>query len=449
MALTPSAQADTTARSQPDSGIRLDTYVAMVRGHVVGILALSLIGALAGVALAARRPQLYEARSTVAVNPMVRVASSTSPQPTSPVLAVFNNQSLVMQLLTELGSDRSVDGFTAESFLKEHLIVEEIVPGSMLQVRVRLQDAAAAVRLCNRLVALAIELNTRLTADKMLAGQEFLKKQLESSRVDLQDIERRLLGFKTRSQVELRRAEVDALLDARRELVALDVRIAAEKGRLAAATSELAKRNRTVPSSRREPNPFPTIPPPATSSYQPRRDGDPAAPAVPPGETPPSPARPVSSAPAITEWPSERAPETFLSDQRSNVVDPVYEILDYEVASGRVRLAEFESRRSELASTLGLARPPVGKFAELYQLESEQTRLQAEYDLASKAYEGALTRFKQGDSGDAPEGCIQSCRSRRLGHEVVASIVRRRVGSRRLPRTGGRTGCGPPHRRPA
>jgi uncharacterized protein involved in exopolysaccharide biosynthesis len=293
---------------------------------------------------------------------------------------------------------------TAEAFLKDHLIVEELVPGSMLQVRVRDRDPSFAVRICNRLVALAIELNARLSADKTLAGQEFLKKQLDSSRGDLADVERRLLDFKTGSQIELRREEVNALLDARRELVELDVRIAAEKGRLAAATSELAHRSRTMPSSRQGPNPFSTIPPPSTSSYQSRRDGSPTGPAVSPPGIPQPEQRTRSSVRAVEKRPPERAPETFLADQGSNIVDPVYESLDYyKVASGRVRLAELESRRSELASALGLTRPPLRKFTELYRLESEQARLQAEYDLATKAYQNALTRFKQGDDGQSAD----------------------------------------------
>jgi uncharacterized protein involved in exopolysaccharide biosynthesis len=381
MALSSLSEPATAGRQPADvAGVRLETYLTVVRRHALGILGLTLIGAIAGAALAARHPVMYEARTTVAVNRLAGDSTPT-PAPTSPmVLAVFSNQSLLLQLLAELGLDRPPNSLTAESFLKDHMIVEELVPGSLLQIRVRESDPSFAVRVCNRLVSLAIELNTRLSAEKTLAGQEFLKRHLDSSRADLADIEHRLLDFRMGSQVELRREEVDALLDARRELVAIDVRIAAEKGRLAAAMSELARRSRTVPSSRRGPNPFPTIPPPSTSSYQSR------------------------PAPAIEEPPPERKPETFLADQSSNTVDPVYEILDYEVASGRVRLAELESRRSELASAVGLTRPPLRKFTELYRLESEQARLQAEYDLATSAYEDALTRFKQGDDdGPSPD----------------------------------------------
>ncbi len=405
MSLSSRSEPGTAGRPPADAdGVRLETYLSVVRRHALGILGLTLIGAMAGAALAARHPVMYEARTTVAVNRLAG-GSTPTPAPTSPVvIAVFSNQSLLLQLLAELGLDRPPNSLTAESFLKDYLIVEELVPGSLLQIRVRDRDPSSAVRVCNRLVSLAIELNTRLSADKTLAGQEFLKRHLDSSREDLADIEHRLLDFKTGSQLELRREEVNALLDARRELVAIDVRIAAEKGRLAAATSELAQRSRTMPSSRRGPNPLPTIPPPSTSSYQSRRDGSPTGPAVSPPGTPQPEQRTATSAPAIEAPPAERTPETFLADQSSNVVDPVYEILDYEVASGRVRLAELESRRSELASALGLTRPPLRKFTEVYRLESEQARLQAEYDLAASAYQDALTRFKQGDDdGQSPD----------------------------------------------
>ncbi len=378
MALSSLDEPVTAGRPADAAGVRLETYLTVVRRHALGIFGLTLIGAVAGAALASRHPVMYEARTTVAVN-RLGAGLTPTPAPTSPlVLAVFSNQILLLQLLAELGLDRPPNSLTAESFLKDHLIVEELVPGSMVQIRVRDKDPNVAVQVCNRLVSLAIELNTRLSGEKTLAGQQFLKRQLDSTRADLAEIEQRLLAFRTGSQLELRRQEVDALLDARRELVAIDVRIAAEKGRLAAATSELAQRSRTVPSLRRGPNPLPTIP---------RRDGSPTA----------------SSAPALAEPPSERAPETFLADQGSNIVDPVFEILDYEVASSRVRLAELESRRRELASAVGPTRPPLQKLTELYRLETEQARLQAEYDLATTAYQDALTRFKQGDDGQSPD----------------------------------------------
>jgi len=399
MALSSLSEPAAGGRPPADAaGVRLETYLTVVRRHALGILGLTLIGAIAGAALAARHPVMYEARTTVAVNQLAGSLAPTPAPASPPVLAVFTNQSLLLQLLTELGLDRPPNSLTAESFLKDHLIVEELVPGSLLQIRVRDSDPSLAVRVCNRLVSLAIELNNRLSAEKTLAGQAFLKRQLDASRADLTDIEHRMLDFKTGSHVELRREEMDALLDARRELVAIDVRIAAEKGRLAAATSELAQRSRTVPSLRRGPNPFPTIPPPSTSSYQSRRDVSPVGPGGSQQDQ-----RTASSAPAVEEPRSERAPETFLADQGSNIVDPVYEILDYEVASGRVRLAELESRRNQLASALGLTRPPLRKFTELYQLESEEARLQAEYDLATRAYEDALMRFKQGDDGPSPD----------------------------------------------
>jgi len=344
---------------------------------------------------------MYEARSTVVVSQVAGGASpTTSPNP-SPVLAVFDNEGVASQLLAELGLDRPPNSLTAEAFLKEHLIVQELDSGSLLQARVRLADTDLAVRACNRLVALAIERNTRVNAEKTLASHELLKSQVDGSRAGLEDIEHRLLDFKTRSQVDLRREEVDALLDARRELVTIDVRIAAEKGRLAAATTELAQRTRLLPSSQLGPNPLSTMPPPRVSSHDPRLQRPISA-----GTARPQPERGSSPAASGEEAPrTERVPEALLAEQGGRLVDPVYEILDYEVASGRVRLAELESRRRELAGALGLTRPPLRKLAEFYQLESEQGRLEAEYDLASKAYQDAVTRFKQSEwqvpSGDA------------------------------------------------
>jgi uncharacterized protein involved in exopolysaccharide biosynthesis len=245
-------------------------------------------------------------------------------------------------------------------------------------------------------VALAIELNGRVSVEESQASQDFIKKQLEDRRLQLEDVERRLVAFKARAQIDRRREDVRALLDARRELVDLEGRLAAERGRLAAATSELAQRTRT-PSTRRGANPVAAMPGAGTSSNERPRDGPP------PRSTPEDrqTAQPDTS-PVVQEDGDDDSSsrntraQALLANRLGGLTDSVYEILDYEAANSRVRLAGLESRRRELSGALGLTKPALKQLTELYEYEIEQARLEAEYDLSIKLYQGLLTRLEQG-----------------------------------------------------
>jgi uncharacterized protein involved in exopolysaccharide biosynthesis len=246
------------------------------------------------------------------------------------------------------------------------VLLDDIVPGSMLQVRVRLSDPVLATKMCSRLVELAIALNARISGEESEAGLEFVRQQLDSSRQKLDELEEQLLTFKTRAQVDVQREDMRAILDGRRELVDLEMRLAAERGRLIAAESELAKRSTERPSGR-------------ASDSAGSTEGA-------PGSASPRESAIVSDR---THLEQRRQPSEIAS------ADPVVESLDYEAASSRVRLAGLESRRKELVGTLGVTRPNLKLLTELYKREMEQARLQAEYDISAKVYQDLLTKYEQ------------------------------------------------------
>ena len=361
----------------------LEAYTTIAWRYKWWVLATALIGAAAGFVYAWTRPRVFEARSTLMVSALDQTTA-----PAGQLRAFLVNQSLITQVLAEHGLDRLPHYLTPATFAKNNLAVDELVPGGLLQVRVRLSQPTVAAQVCNRLVALAIELSSQANVDESLSAEQFIKKQLDTSRTQLEDLSARLLAFKIAAHLDMRRAEVQSVLAQQRELSDLEIRLAAERGRLSASTSELARRSRILPAPRAA-NPMgaalersaassgaaePTAPATATSTQSP-----------PSGV--PSPSRP--EAPGM----DDRAAELLAGG--SAMIDPVYEILDYDAASGRVRVAELESRRRALVNSLGASSTRLKPLKDLYEHETEQARLEADYQLASTTYEDLFTRYQQ------------------------------------------------------
>jgi uncharacterized protein involved in exopolysaccharide biosynthesis len=258
---------------------------------------------------------------------------------------------------------------------------------------------------CNRLVALAIELNSQGNVAESLSAEQLIKKQLDTSRTQLEDLKTKLLAFKSEAHLDMRRAEVQSVLDQQRELSDLEIRLAAERGRLAAATSELAGRSRILPAPRAA-NPMGAAVERSAVSPEPVA---PPSPADPQYTNTPGPTKGVSGqnpaestrSPA-SGFPSRSRPADPATDERAAellaggnaMIDPVYEILDYDAASGRVRVAELESRRRALVNSLGESRTRLKPLEDLYEHETEQARLEADYQLASTTYESLFSRYQ-------------------------------------------------------
>ena len=238
----------------------------------------ALGGAVAGLFLAMMRPAIFEARATIVMNRPT--GSQNAPAAAGQALrTLFTNQGVAAQVLQETGLDRPPHNLAPATFVVENVAIDELVPGSMLVVRVRAADPDLAVKACNRLIALVTQLEGRVGAEEGMAGEDYIKQQLDSSRQKLDELESRLLDFKSRTQVDLRREDVRGLLDGRRDLIDLEMRLAAERGHLAAAESELVRRSLVARRTscqavqgplqalrQRMPGPLMTRPPAATES---------------------------------------------------------------------------------------------------------------------------------------------------------------------------------------
>ena len=356
---------DSSAGSDADTpppGLSLDSCLAVVHRYRWLILLAALGGTVAGLFLAMMRPAIFEARATIVMNRPT--GSPAAPAAAGQALrALFTNQGVAAQVLQETGLDRPPHNLAPGTFVVENLAIDELVPGSMLVVRVRAADPDLAVKACNRLIALVTQLEGRVGAEEGVAGEDYIKQQLDSSRQKLDELESRLLDFKSRAQVDLRREDVRALLDSRRALIDLEMRLAAERGHLAAAESELVRRSNR-----------------SQAHVVQGRQGS---------------SKGTSPADAGTANDSSASGQGIVAEPTDTGVGEVYRTLDYEAASSRVRLAGLESRRRELVTTLGIAKPTLRQLTELYRNELEEARLQAEYDVSAKVYQDLLTRYEQ------------------------------------------------------
>ena len=395
-------------RSAGSAAIELDVYLAVLFRRRYWLLAGVVAGALAGLGFAVTRPLLYEAKATVMIS-RSKIGLQGDPLSSGQGFRAFLlNQNLMAQVLREHRLDASPAGLTPSSFVAGHVTVEELVPGSMLLVRVSLPDPKVAAQVTNRLVALAIDLNRQVNTEESLAVRDFIKSQLEESRVKMEALERELLAHKRKAQLELRREEVESLLDQRRLLIDLGLRLEGEKARLARAQAQLQSMDRILPAPRGtnplaravpEDVPLPpvvragsavTVPPPSPSEDPVASEATAQRP-MPPASVPKESGR----SPGAIELRSFPGRDWLAGGSQSSMINPVYEMLEYDAAVARTRIAELESRHDALVKKYGVAAPALRQLTYLYEAEIEQAGLQSEYDLAAAIHSDLFTRYEQ------------------------------------------------------
>lgn len=70
-------------------------------------------------------------------------------------------------------------------------------------------------------------------------------------------------------------------------------------------------------------------------------------------------------------------------------IDPVYEVLDYQAATGRTKVSALEAQRNILRREATRDLLP-----RLYDAELKQEKLQLEYELSSQVYRDLVLRFE-------------------------------------------------------
>ena len=82
-------------------------------------------------------------------------------------------------------------------------------------------------------------------------------------------------------------------------------------------------------------------------------------------------------------------------DLSNPLVNPVYQTLDFQIATSRTRIAALERERDEVMNVKKLGGKDLAQLSELYRREIDQARLQASYDLSTKVHGELALRYEQ------------------------------------------------------
>jgi uncharacterized protein involved in exopolysaccharide biosynthesis len=385
--------------------------------RVLAVVALTC-GAVAFAASYLIQP-VYEARATLILTPADRT-------PAAQVAAVTNTRTLLesrtlaAQVLDASKLNQPPHLIDAETFIRECLEVAQIRDTNYLRLTLRLPSAALAADVLNALVEKGIELNRQLTIENATSvARGLMKSQLDEARGVLDKRTKELEAFRTTTQLEVLRKEVEQLTDLRSVITDLDADIQSERARVAEIEQQLARRPRVLDVPRAMTGEGPLLEHSRLSESTPDPIGRPAAtPAEPP--TPGVAQNVAQNATALAQHPTGplTEPQNSTASEKTKTnstlrtrrtpagsamrpeappalafqdpfIDPVYEVLDYQLATARHKLAARQAQRAELV------RKGSGPLTAMYAGEARLLRLELEQALATQVYKDLVLRYEQ------------------------------------------------------
>ncbi len=364
---------DAPAREASDDDLELGQYLNTIRRHRVLLVVGALVGALAGFGLASLRPVLYEAVTTLIV---LSPSGPDSRANAGIYRAVLENLSLASQVVEELDLNRPPLSMSPQRFLTDAIQVQESTGTNLVRLRVRLEDPGRATEAARRLARKAVLLNDEVNRREGASLRDELRTHLDAAAERREVAEERLLAYQREAQVELLKRDAEAMLDERGEVLKLLIAIEGEKARLATAEQELAKQQPLLSVGR------------AVQAEEALRraalaaEGREARP-TPAGE-PPSRLRETGS-----------VLDTDPLDLSNPFVNPVYQTLEFQIATSRARLAWLEGQRREMIEVQKLGGTELRELTSLYERQLELTRLEQDYDLAQNVYRDVALKYER------------------------------------------------------
>lgn len=335
--------------------IDLGYYYRVFGRHWKPILLGAFVGALVGLGVSLRKPTLYEAFTTLMVLPPARRDVQQAIPDLGPVL---ENYSLAAQVISDNKLDRQPYAVTPQAFIRNVLHIDEIRGTNFVRVGVRLGDPNVAAAASRGVAERAVVLARNLSEQTGSSRRDQLKNHVDAASNRLQEAEQRLLAYRSQAQVELLQNDADAALGQRRDLSRLVVDIEAERARIKAAESEIAGQPRLLSSPR------------AVAAEEALR----------------------RSAPEQDRAGAERL------DLSNPIVNPVYQTLEFEIATSRARLASLEQERRQMMEVNKIGGTELKQLTELYRRQIELERLQMTYDVAKRVYSDLSLQYEQADT---------------------------------------------------
>lgn len=394
--------------SDDEDIIDLGWYVRALQHRWKLAVASVALGGAVGFWYASLQPLMFQGITTLLVVPPAQPTGAQINPAT--FQAIVENATLASQVIDEL---KLQDTITLQAFLDRALTVEEIRGTNIVRVKVTLPDPKMAAEASHRLAQKAILLTQQVSQQEGVSIQDQLKHHLNDAQDRLQKAQQELVAYKQHAQVDLIKEDTDAMLKERGDLLQLVVDIEAERARLAAAEQEI-KRQQPVLSVARNPSAEDALRRSAgdaaqrnaedslrrgvedaqrrTAEESQRRKSDderrPPEPSPTPGRGTEAPVRTPQPTPKV-----EADPQHL--DLSNPFVNPVYQTLDFQIATSRARIAALEKQRDELINVKKLGGKELAQLSELYQRQIDQARLQANYDLATRVYSDLAVRYEQ------------------------------------------------------
>jgi uncharacterized protein involved in exopolysaccharide biosynthesis len=340
--------------------IDLSRYFRVFTRHWMLLFVAAIVGGVLGFAVSRTKPILYEGVTTLLVLPPSKVDVRTAS--TANFRALLENFTHSSQVITELGLNKPPSSLTPQRFHDEALQVEEIPGTNLVKVRVRLPDPTLAMEASKRLAQKAVALNTEVSRREGTSIRDLLKVHLDESSDQLKAAETQLLAYQRTAQVELLERDTDAMMHERGDLLRLTLDIEGEKARLSAAEAEISKQQRTLSLGRS-----------VMSEEALRR-----------------------AAYLDRNNPADAAIDDAQKLDLSNpLLNPVYQTLEFQIASSRSRLAALQQQRRELVEVKKLGGRELKELSELYSRQIQLARLQTNYDLAIRVYSDVRVRYEE------------------------------------------------------
>jgi uncharacterized protein involved in exopolysaccharide biosynthesis len=397
--------------------IDFSRYFRVFARHWMLLVIAALIGAALGFAVTRTKPVLYEGVTTLLVLPPSKVDVRTAS--TANFRALLENFTHSSQVITELGLDKPPFSLTPQRFHDQALQVEEVPGTNLVRVRVKLTDPRLATEASRRLAQKAVSLNAEVSRREGTSIRDLLKVHLDESSAQLKAAETQLLAFQRAAQIELLQRDTDAMMYERGELLRLTLDIEGEKARLSSAESEISKQQRILPVGRS-----------VMSEDALRR-----------------------AAQSTRDIPANAAIDDAQKlDLSSSLLNPVYQTLEFQIASSRARLASLLQQRRELVEVKKLGGRELKELNELYGRNIELARLQTNYQLATRVYSDVKVRYEETRSEGVGSSAVlqvvdeaippdrplsrQAAKSTGVGMVVglmLAALVSLALDSRQLP----------------
>lgn len=395
--------------------IDLLAYVATGWKYRYVLAAVVLLGLGATYLVVRQVPPTYEARFRLLVTePRLDERQSVSSITTFKEL--LESSSLANTVLGEFKLTAPPYNFTAQRFLDGNMDVEVVRDAPLLSVSMRLTDPALLVKLANRYAEMAVELAQRLTSEDVVYTRDRIQHEAEDARARLLQARTALEQYQQRTQIEVLRKDADTMLMRRPEALDLIVRIEGERARLRQAEAELAGQEQV----RSVPRALSSVAPITGAAAGPentlKADEGPlerearetqaggrgmadraAANAAEDASGLPAAAS-AERRDAARRAADDSEPRTemnFRTELLNPYINPVYEVLQRDVADRRARLAGLERQRRELVQRLRLDQPTAERLNKLYKAETGLDAVEAEVELARVAYISAASKYDE------------------------------------------------------